>query len=392
MRFICCLFLLIRQTALLLSYFSSSSSFLRSTRSTVVAHPPGLHPRFATSSTSKTASIFSRASRKSSSFFAPSGRLLLASYLASRNSLLPLASALYSTSTTTMSAATTTESAAESNTPIEYFRKDYTPPPYTIEHIYLDFNLHETDTIVTATSQFKPQFNGDQCADLVLDGEEVVLQQIFINNTPLVADEHYKIKGDQLTIFGHAVEKYAGNQTKFELRTVVKINPEKNTALSGLYKSGGPTHLLSTQCEAMGFRRITYYLDRPDVLAVYKVRLEADKTKYPVLLSNGNRLETGDVAGTDRHWAVWEDPFPKPSYLFALVAGELASIHDTYKTTSGRMVQLGIYSDKENADKLDHAMYSLKASMKWDEDTFGLECDLDIYNVVATNDFNMGAM
>lgn len=140
-----------------------------------------------------------------------------------------------------------------------------------------------------------------------------------------------------------------------------------------------------------GFRRITFHLDRPDVLTKYRVRLEANKDEYPLLLSNGNQVDHGDLSD-NRHWALWDDPFPKPSYLFALVAGSLGSIRDTYTTKSGRVVQLGIFSDKENVGKLDHAMYSIKESMKWDEETFGLECDLDVYNIVATNDFNMGAM
>ena len=140
----------------------------------------------------------------------------------------------------------------------------------------------------------------------------------------------------------------------------------------------------------MGFRRITYHLDRPDVLSRYKVRLQADKIKYPILLSNGNLISHGRDETT--HWTLWEDPFPKPSYLFALVAGDLGFIKGSYTTTSGRKVELGIYSDKENVNKLTHAMYSLKAAMEWDEKTFNLECDLDLYNIVATNDFNMGAM
>ena len=141
----------------------------------------------------------------------------------------------------------------------------------------------------------------------------------------------------------------------------------------------------------MGFRRIAYHLDRPDILTKYIVRLEADKSKYPVLLSNGNKLDSGDLPN-GRHWSLWQDPFPKPSYLFALVAGDLGGIQDEYITTSGRKVQLGIFSDKVNCNKLSHAMYSIKESMKWDEQIFGLECDLDVYNIVATNDFNMGAM
>jgi len=158
--------------------------------------------------------------------------------------------------------------------------------------------------------------------------------------------------------------------------------------LSGLYKSGSA---YCTQCEAEGFRRITYYLDRPDVMAKYRVRLEADKKSCPLLLSNGNFLEKGDL-GNNRHYALWEDPFPKPSYLFAVVAGDLGSIKDTYTTKSGREVTIEIFSEHDNVDKLDHAMESVKKAMKWDEDKYGLEYDLDMYNIVAVNDFNMGAM
>lgn len=168
----------------------------------------------------------------------------------------------------------------------------------------------------------------------------------------------------------------------------VKIRPEKNFELSGLYKSGSA---YCTQCEAEGFRRITYYLDRPDVMAKYRVRLEADKKKCPLLLSNGNFVESGD-AGNGRHYALWEDPFPKPSYLFAVVGGDLGSIKDTFVTKSGRKVTIEIFSEHDNVDKLDHAMESVKKAMKWDEDVYGLEYDLDVYNIVAVNDFNMGAM
>jgi aminopeptidase N len=171
--------------------------------------------------------------------------------------------------------------------------------------------------------------------------------------------------------------------------TKVKIVPEENTQLSGLYKSGG---MYCTQCEAMGFRRITYYPDRPDNMAVFSsVRIEASNS-LPVLLGNGNLLSSGPV-GTDRHYATWSDPYPKPSYLFCIVAGKLASIKDTYTTRpSGREVHLEIFSEPENVNKLQYAMTSLIKSMKWDEDKFGLEYDLGIYNIVAVNDFNMGAM
>jgi aminopeptidase N len=175
----------------------------------------------------------------------------------------------------------------------------------------------------------------------------------------------------------------------FSLSLVVESNPSTNTALSGLYKSDD---MLCTQCEAMGFRRITFHLDRPDVLSVYSVRLEADKGLYPILLSNGNCIQKEDLPN-NRHVSVWHDPFPKPSYLFAIVAGDLGFIKSTYTTRpSGRVVEIGIYSEKSNASKLDFAMYSIKESMKWDEDTFGLEYDLDTFNIVGVTNFNMGAM
>lgn len=278
-------------------------------------------------------------------------------------------------------------SASPASPVVEYFRKDYRQPPYSVRKIDLNFHLDEAETLVTATNTVFP--TGKLGDDLVLDGEEVNLVDVYVDGRKLSSND-YKIEGDKLTIFG-AVLQAVDSHKGFELKTVVKISPEKNLALSGLYKSGS-SDLLCTQCEAMGYRRITYSLDRPDVLSVYRVRLEADRAKYPILLSNGNLVDQGVVEGTNKHWAVWEDPFPKPSYLFALVAGDLGFIRDTYTTKSGRTVQLGIYSDKENVDKLDHAMYSLKESMKWDEETFNLECDLDVYNVVATNDFNMGAM
>jgi aminopeptidase N len=285
---------------------------------------------------------------------------------------------------------TATEPASKK--PVEYFRKDYTPPPYSIKEIYLLFELDPLRTTVCATNQvfLTPQSTGQ---DMVLDGEELELLSVSINKQTLIAGTDYKYEDDKLTIFGSSIEQYRKGENVFTLDTRVAIQPAKNLALSGLYKS---THsdLLSTQCEAMGFRRITFSLDRPDVLATYTVRLEADKELYPLLLSNGNKIDSGDITGSDsnKHYAVWHDPFPKPSYLFALVAGQLAGIEDTYTTTSGRVVKLGIYSEPMHINKLQHAMYSLKESMKWDEDTFGLECDLDIYNVVATDDFNMGAM
>jgi aminopeptidase N len=276
----------------------------------------------------------------------------------------------------------------------EYFRADYKPPAYSTKKIFLDFQLENERTVVTTTNRIlvvNPQ------EDLILNGEELHLEHVSVNDKEL-SSLQYKIEDDKLIIPSHVLQNEIDNHNFITLKTIVTINPAKNLALSGLYKSGGEkSSLLCTQCEAMGFRRITYSFDRPDVLAIYKVRLEADATKFPILLSNGNLLQSGEIPSTTestskRHWVLWEDPFPKPSYLFALVAGDLASVQDTFITKSGRKVQLGIYSDKENVDKLDHAMYSLKESMKWDEETFNLECDLDVYNIVATNDFNMGAM
>ena len=279
-----------------------------------------------------------------------------------------------------MSGITKTES-----TPIEYFRADYKPSSYNISEIFMTFELDESNTVVTTKSIVIPQ--STSAGDLVLNGEDIELLQVSVNGKILSPDS-YTIDKLALRINNDILPK-----DQFELETKVKLHPDTNLTLSGLYKSGS-SKLLSTQCEAMGFRRITYHLDRPDILSKYTVRLQANKTKYPVLLSNGNQIETGDYDnnGEIMHYSVWEDPFPKPCYLFAVVAGDLGSIHSTYTTTSGRIVKLGIYSDKENANQLEHAMYSIKASMKWDEDTFGLECDLDIYNIVATNDFNMGAM
>lgn len=271
--------------------------------------------------------------------------------------------------------------------PVEYFRKDYKPSPYIVRDIEMHFKLDETATIVTTRNTVVRNHGDGMAADMLLDGEELELVSVSINGQALNPLD-YIYTEDKLTIPSSLINKHS-TSSSFILETVNRISPAKNLALSGLYCSG--QSLLCTQCEAMGFRRITFSLDRPDVLSRYKVRLEGNKSKYPLLLSNGNLVEAGDVDAT-HHYAVWEDPFPKPSYLFAIVAGDLGSIHGTYTTTSGRVVKLGIYSDKQNAVKLDHAMYCLKESMKWDEDTFGLECDLDVYNVVATDSFNMGAM
>jgi len=186
---------------------------------------------------------------------------------------------------------------------------------------------------------------------------------VRINNIVL-EKTMYEVNEETLTIYKSSLPEQS-----FTLETEVELNPSQNLALSGLYSSGS---MLCTQCEAMGFRRITYHLDRPDILTRYTVRLEANKSRFPILLSNGNKLESGvSEENPENHYVIWNDPFPKPSYLFALVAGDLGSIHDTYETKEGLEVALGIYSEAKNVNKLQHAMYSLKESMKWDERTFG---------------------
>ncbi|PHM29412.1 aminopeptidase N [Xenorhabdus budapestensis] len=254
-------------------------------------------------------------------------------------------------------------------------RLDYKAPDYTITDIDLDFVLDADKTTVTATSQVKRLIN--DIAPLILDGENLTLKSIHINDT---AWEHYQEQDDKLII-----EQLPA---QFTLKIVVENHPSANTALEGLYVSGDA---LCTQCESEGFRNITYYLDRPDVLARFTTRITADKSKYPFLLSNGNRVEQGEL-DDGRHWVKWQDPFPKPSYLFALVAGDFDVLRDTFITRSGHEVALELFVDRGNLDRADWAMTSLKNSMKWDETRFGLEYDLDIYMIVAVDFFNMGAM
>ena len=259
-------------------------------------------------------------------------------------------------------------------TPKTIYLKDYKPFPFEIENLHLNFDIHDGYTIVTAKAAYR---KADTSADtLYLNGEDLELLSVKINGQD-VSD--YKQGDVSLSI--------PCSDESFELEIQTKIYPEKNTRLEGLYNSGGT---YCTQCEAEGFRRITYYPDRSDVLTTYTVRIEADK-KYPVLLSNGNRTDGGE-ASDDRHFTIWEDPFPKPCYLFALVAGDLTHIHDTFVTASGREVDLYIYVRAGDEKQCDHAMDSLKRSMRWDEEVYGLEYDLDIFNIVAVSDFNMGAM
>ena len=253
-------------------------------------------------------------------------------------------------------------------------REDYRPPEWLVPEISLDFDLASERTIVRATLHVAR--NGSHRAPLKLEGDTIA--PVSINVDGGAAD--WTLTDGDLTL------EIAGDAATVEI--VTQINPRANTKLMGLYESGG---ILCTQCEAEGFRRITFFPDRPDVLSRYRVRMTADKTLYPVLLSNGNREGGGDLPD-GRHWAEWHDPFPKPSYLFALVAGDLAANKDSFVTRSGSKVSLGIWVRESDLPRTGHAMASLKAAMKWDEDVYGREYDLDTFNIVAVADFNFGAM
>ncbi len=255
---------------------------------------------------------------------------------------------------------------------------DYTPPDFLVEQVDLFFDLAPGKTIVRAALQIKRSATCRANAPLVLDGRAMRLLAISLNGERL-GDNRFAVSDKTLTIDDVPDE--------FLLETEVEIAPDQNTELSGLYMSGAG---FFTQCEPEGFRRITYFPDRPDVMARYTVTLQADKTAYPVLLSNGNKIESG--ATGDTHWVKWADPHPKPSYLFALVAADLVAVQDSFTTKSGRHVELGIWVQKENASRCGHAMAAVKNSMQWDEERFGLEYDLDIFNIAAVSDFNAGAM
>ena len=260
------------------------------------------------------------------------------------------------------------------HTPQAKYRKDYQSPSHSISEIDLTFDLYDTASIVTAVSKVKQEKDS---STLVLDGEGLKLVSVVVN-------------GAEWTDYDQSETQLSLTQLpqEFELTIVTEVNPEGNSALEGLYKSGGA---FCTQCEAEGFRRITYYMDRPDVLAKFTTTVIADKAENPFLLSNGNRIDEGE-AENGRHWVKWEDPHPKPAYLFALVAGDFDVLRDQYTTQSGRNVELEIFVDKGNLDRANHAMVSLINSMKWDEERFDLEYDLDIYMIVAVDFFNMGAM
>ena len=261
---------------------------------------------------------------------------------------------------------------------------DYCAPAWQIPEVELRFELDATDTLVHATLQLRrdddPSANGHT---LRLQGEELETLAIAIDGTPL-PPQAWRIENNVLCL--------EGLPAQCELRTTVRIHPASNTQLMGLYASGNSEAPgLFTQCEAEGFRRITWFLDRPDVMSRYRVTLEAQRERFPVLLGNGNRVAEGSLPD-GRHWARWEDPFPKPCYLFALVAGKLDLLQDHYTTASGRDVTLSIYVDPGKLDQCGFAMQALKKSMRWDEQVFGLELDLDGYIIVAVGDFNMGAM
>lgn len=253
---------------------------------------------------------------------------------------------------------------------------DYQEPAFSVVSAALDFQLDPEETQVISKTHYKREAAE---ASLILHGSHQALKWIKLDGATL-SEAQYSLGDETLTI--------PNVPDTFELEICSTNCPRDNTALNGLFVSGGN---FCTQCEAEGFRRITYFLDRPDVMTTYTVRMEADKAAYPVLLSNGNPTGSGDADG-GRHWASWEDPFKKPSYLFALVAGDLHAVTDHFVTQSGRTVTLNIYVRKDDLDKCDHAMLALKNSMKWDEDVYGLEYDLDLYNIVAVSDFNMGAM
>ena len=258
------------------------------------------------------------------------------------------------------------------------YLKDYQAPEFLIDHVDLTFELDEETTRVVSVLQLKRQVVGGS-SPLVLSGEVLELGGVKIDNA-LIDDFSYTVTDTALTL--------PDVPDVFTLEIETFIKPQENFSLEGLFKSSGN---YCTQCEAEGFRKITYFLDRPDVMALFTTTIIADKAKYPVLLSNGNLLDAGHF-DNGRHWAKWQDPYKKPCYLFALVAGDLAFIEDHYQTMSGRNVQLRIYVQHHNIDKCDFAMVSLKKSMQWDEETFGREYDLDVYNIVAVDDFNMGAM
>ncbi|MFY9829120.1 MAG: aminopeptidase N [Rhodoplanes sp.] len=258
---------------------------------------------------------------------------------------------------------------------------DYRPPDWLVDSVDLDVALHPTRTRVRARLALRPNPQAGSPAPVILDGDEIAPVAIRIDGED-VSPDSFIATADGLTITQPPPRP-------FELEIETVLDPSANTKLMGLYRSGGS---YCTQCEAEGFRRITYFPDRPDVMAVYTTRIEADRTETPVLLANGNLIAAGDIEGTTRHFAVWRDPHPKPCYLFALVGGPLALREDTFTTMSGREVALRIYVEAGKEERAAYAMEALKRAMRWDEEAFGREYDLDVFMIVAVSDFNMGAM
>ncbi|WP_025869564.1 aminopeptidase N [Methylobacillus glycogenes] len=263
-----------------------------------------------------------------------------------------------------------------SSSPQTIYLKDYTPAPYLASSVALRFELFEDKTLVHAEVRYEKN-PAAKNSELVLHGQDQTLLSVQLNGEKY---SDYRLEDNRMLL--------ADLPAQFTLTISSEIHPESNTALEGLYKSQGT---FCTQCEAEGFRRITYFQDRPDVLSIFSVRIEADKALYPVLLSNGNLVERGDLPA-GRHFTAWHDPFPKPCYLFALVAGDLVRVADIFTTRSGRKVDLHIYVRSGDEGQCDHAMASLKKSMRWDEERYGREYELDLFNIVAVSDFNMGAM
>ena len=264
--------------------------------------------------------------------------------------------------------------------PQTIYLSDYKVPAYLVDTVELTFELFEDGARVHSTLELRrnPE-SAEASAPLELDGDSLKLESVALDGAKLAASD-YEDRGDQLVI--------RSVPDQFCLTIVTWIEPQNNTRLEGLYKSSG---MFCTQCEAEGFRCITYFPDRPDVMARFRTRIEASKDAYPILLSNGNDVERGELE-RGRHFVTWEDPFPKPCYLFALVAGDLVEKRDSFTTCSGRDIDLRMYVEPRNAEKCDHAMDSLKRSMRWDEEVYGREYDLDIFMIVAVDDFNMGAM
>ena len=265
-------------------------------------------------------------------------------------------------------------------TPNKIYLKDYTPPQFFVDKTDLIFEIKDNQTTITSKLRIRKNREfADDSTPLIFDKGNFKIKSVIAGGMVLLPGE-YEADDD--------VFKLTKTPDEFELEITNILKPQDNTSLEGLYKSG---NILCTQCEAQGFRKITPFPDRPDVMSIYSCTIIADQTKYPVLLSNGNLVKSGQL-DSNRHYVTWDDPFKKPGYLFALVAGDMDHIKDEFKTCSGKVVELKIYSEKENINKCSHAMESLKQAMEWDEKRFGLEYDLDLYQIVAINDFNAGAM